>query len=179
MDYMCMLHNRVNKRLKKSIFDCDIVTAEWGTCDCFSENPINNIKRWFFEAFDFEIDFRSDILVELMYFCKDFIVGFYGFCHESSGNRPEGSPSSPERGDQRKPEHWSKSLRGYFKFHKQAGLSWHCCSSQPYQEKWLEFTCWGYELCRGYWKVWYSGVSVWWSKKIYWWKIEDFHARSQ
>ena len=46
MDYMCQLHNRVNKRLKKPQYDCDMVPAEWGTCDCFSSNPINNIK-WY------------------------------------------------------------------------------------------------------------------------------------
>ena len=44
MDYMCKIHNKVNKRLKKQQYDCDMVTADWGTCDCFSSNPINNIK---------------------------------------------------------------------------------------------------------------------------------------
>jgi mitochondrial FAD-linked sulfhydryl oxidase len=44
MDYMCKVHNKVNKRLKKGQYDCDMVTAEWGTCDCFSCNAINSIK---------------------------------------------------------------------------------------------------------------------------------------
>ncbi len=36
--YMCFLHNKVNKRLKKPTFDCSKAAQYWGgDCGCGSE----------------------------------------------------------------------------------------------------------------------------------------------
>jgi len=34
MEYMCRLHNRVNLKLGKPHYDCDLVATEWATCGC-------------------------------------------------------------------------------------------------------------------------------------------------
>lgn len=34
MEYVCRLHNRVNLRLGKPEYDCDLVLADWSTCGC-------------------------------------------------------------------------------------------------------------------------------------------------
>lgn len=34
MEYLCYLHNKVNKRLGHPIHDCSNVVEEWNTCGC-------------------------------------------------------------------------------------------------------------------------------------------------
>ena len=44
MEYVCKMHNEVNKRLGKQIFPCDIVDKVWGHKDCGC-NPLEMLKK--------------------------------------------------------------------------------------------------------------------------------------
>ena len=46
MQYICELHNTVNKRLGKEIFDCEKVEEKWGgNCGCNSKSgPVNEAE---------------------------------------------------------------------------------------------------------------------------------------
>jgi hypothetical protein len=47
MHYMCYLHNLVNERLGKEIFDCKIVEDMWGRkgCGCDPASILNQTKE--------------------------------------------------------------------------------------------------------------------------------------
>ena len=45
MQYLCSLHNIVNERLKKPIFDCSVVGKYWSSKDCGC-NPLDLLKNY-------------------------------------------------------------------------------------------------------------------------------------
>jgi len=42
MKYLCALHNKVNKRLHKPEFNCDIVKNRWSDCGCDSNADVDS-----------------------------------------------------------------------------------------------------------------------------------------